>query len=122
MTFRSRPLLDLARDLPCTLRLPGCTNRNCVPAHSNWQSEGKGRGIKAEDCFFAAACPECHYLIDDEKRMGRAARRDAWVKGFLETVRLLWERGLVAVVGESKKQETKFAPLPKIVPRRGSWY
>lgn len=119
--FRSRDLLDLAQKLPCTLRLPGCTNRNIVPAHSNWQSEGKGRGLKSEDCFFAAACAECHHLIDNDKAMSRAARRDAWIKGFLETVRLLWERGLIVVAGGSKKQETKFAPLPKIVPRRTSW-
>lgn len=131
MSYRNRALLDLARLLPCTLRLDGCTGRDCVPAHSNSLTDGKGKGVKADDCYFAAACPTCHHLIDDEKRLTRRERRETWMRGFLETVRLLWERGLVVVAGAApprtplpprmqvrQKYSTATARPDKVLPRR----
>lgn len=113
MTFRSRPLLDLAQQLPCTLRFDGCMGRSCVPAHSNWQSEGKGKSEKASDWAWCAACPHCHHILDAGKTMTRSQKREAWIKGFLMTVQLLWERALIVVSGKPARE-----PLPARMQQR----
>lgn len=58
-------LLVAVRQLPCTLRIPNvCIDRDVCAAHSNEDDHGKGKGLKAHDCFIAAACPPCHDHID----------------------------------------------------------
>ncbi len=62
MNFRSRKLLDLARDQPCANC--GCEDGTTVAAHSNMSFHGKGMSIKAHDCFHAHLCLRCHAWLD----------------------------------------------------------
>lgn len=97
MNYRNRALLDLAYELPCTLVFPCCDGGNGEPAHANWMAFGKGKSIKAHDCFFASACRSCHRELDQGKNMTRDERADAWFRGYILTQELLWERGLIRV-------------------------
>lgn len=95
--IRDRALLDLAYQIPCQVRLPGCDGGPGEPAHSNQQRHGKGTGLKAHDCFYAAACRSCHHQIDNGAKMTREERADAWQRGFERTLVELWGRGLIRV-------------------------
>lgn len=98
MNYRNRALLELAQDAPCFVRLWKCDGRaNVVAAHSNRQRHGKGRGIKAHDCFIAFACHSCHYKIDQGNELTREQRADAWERGFEGTLLHLWRSGLIQV-------------------------
>jgi hypothetical protein len=95
--FRDRALLDLAYQLNCTLKLPGCEGTTGEPAHSNQSKHGKGGSLKAHDCFFAAACRTCHIQIDQGNKMTREEKFDAWDRAHVRTMLELWERGLIQV-------------------------
>ena len=97
MNFRSRHLLDIARELPCQIRLPGCQGGPSVAAHSNQQRHGKGTGIKAHDCFIAAACPSCHHQIDNGSKLSREERTEAWQRGHERTLVELFAGGWLQV-------------------------
>ena len=59
--FRSRKLLDHARDQRCM----NCgSTHGVVAAHSNQHEHGKGAGMKAHDCFHAWLCHSCHSWLD----------------------------------------------------------
>lgn len=115
--FRDRDLLNLAYALPCQLQIPGvCTGGDpSEPAHSNQSRHGKGKSLKAHDCFFAAACRACHVEIDQGSRLTREERIEIWQRGFERTLLALWQRGLL-LPGDSsdilrgKPQETRTAP------------
>jgi hypothetical protein len=136
--FRDRDLLNLAYALPCQLQIPGvCTGGDpSEPAHSNQSRHGKGKSLKAHDCFFAASCRECHVEIDQGSRLTREERIDIWQRGFERTVLVLWQRGLLlpgdfADILRSKPEETRVVPIlesgtgvPKTGRRgskRGTW-
>jgi hypothetical protein len=63
--YRNKAILDLAREHSCA----GCNKNDgtTVAAHSNQLKHGKGKGIKAHDCFVAYCCDECHEVIDSSK-------------------------------------------------------
>jgi hypothetical protein len=46
-----------------------------VWAHSNLGDHGKGKSIKAHDCFGFLACDKCHYFVDQGKRLNLTQRR-----------------------------------------------
>lgn len=69
--YRNRSLLDLARDQPCTLMIPGWCLGHSEPArettvacHSNWSKHGKGGHLKAHDWAIAFGCAGCHFYLD----------------------------------------------------------
>ena len=96
--FRSRALLDLAYELDCTLRIPGvCTGGTGEPAHANWAIWGKGGAMKAHDFAFASSCRACHRELDQGKNLTDFQREYYWTAAHAETMRQLWERGLLAV-------------------------
>jgi ferredoxin len=98
MTYRNRALLDLAYQLPCTLKIPGvCEGGNGEPAHANLMQMGKGKSIKAHDCYYASACRACHRELDQGKNLSRDERTEVWMRGYIETQRLLWITGLIKV-------------------------
>lgn len=98
VNFRSRALLDLAYELECTLRIPGvCEGGRGEPAHANWFYWGKGAGMKAHDFAFASACRACHMAIDQGSKLSGDMREGYWLRGHVETMRQLWERGLICV-------------------------
>lgn len=97
--YRNRALLDLAHQLPCTLRIPGVCQGgiSSEPAHSNQQIHGKGMSIKAHDCFIAAGCRACHHALDHGTKFSKDERREIWRRGADETWLLMWEMGFIKV-------------------------
>lgn len=82
---RSEKLRALARGQPCMVA--DVFDRDLMPwparhdpatvvwAHSNLPEHGKGKSIKAHDCFGFLACAECHAEIDQGTRLARPARQ-----------------------------------------------
>ena len=101
--YRSRKLLDLAhRVQECQVRIPGVcrgySEHGCEPAHSNQQRHGKGVGHKADDCYHAAACHDCHVAIDQGRKLSREDKQHYWRLGFERTFKLYLENGWLGVV------------------------
>ena len=64
---RNRALLDLARGMPCLLRIDGiCRDdrETTVAAHSNLGQHGKAGARKADDEYSVFACARCHQWLD----------------------------------------------------------
>ncbi|WP_023640390.1 DUF1364 family protein [Dickeya zeae] len=61
-------------------------------AHRN---EGKGMGIKADDCATAALCTVCHTEIDNGKNLTREERRQQMDRAIVLTVIQIARLGLV---------------------------
>jgi hypothetical protein len=118
--FRSPELLRLAAGESCTLRLSGCTGGPCVSAHSNQAKHGKGRSVKADDCFIAHACDHCHREIDQGKNLSRAEKFEAWDRGFIETLPRLFRSLMQTVESRPRVKERNRSNLSssKILPRR----
>lgn len=85
---RSEKWLRAVASLDCVL----CGREGTQAAHRN---EGKGMGMKVDDCWTAALCPECHREIDQGKTMNREDRREAIDRAILLTLRELARKGLV---------------------------
>ena len=98
--FRDRKFLDLAHGMnDCTLQIPGCVGyspEGLEPCHSNWQEEGIGHGIKADD-IFAAGCHNCHMELDDRANLNREEKVWYWRRGVIRTVRALLRSGKIKV-------------------------
>lgn len=100
--YENRKLLDLAHKVTdCTICLPGvCEGHSphgCEPAHANWQQYGKGMGLKAHDCFVAAACHSCHAELDQGLRFTKAEKLEAWQRGFERTLLIYFKSGWLRV-------------------------
>ena len=74
-TFRSRRLLNMARDQACVAC--GAQDGTVVAAHSNLQEHGKGVGHKAHDCMTAWLCHRCHSEYDQGTKMNKIEKRSA---------------------------------------------
>lgn len=62
--YRNKKLLELLRESPICF---GCGKHNdgtICAAHSNFSIHGKGRSLKADDCYVAALCFNCHSNLD----------------------------------------------------------
>ena len=91
--YRDPDLLGLAHGQRCLLRVDGvcCSDPDTVvAAHSNSQRHGKGRGIKAEDCYTVWACHACHSWLD-QGGGSRQERESAFAWGWERQVRE-WRR------------------------------
>lgn len=96
MNYRSRKLLDTARDCP---RCMGCGRPNdgtVVMAHSNQSRDAKGMGIKAHDFRIAALCMRCHSEVD-QGSLPREDRIALWEDAHRKTIGWLFEAGKVVV-------------------------
>lgn len=69
--YRNPDLLKLAKGEPCLLQIHdkclGSEGSTTVAAHSNRMEHGKGKSIKADDCYSVWACHRCHSLFDQGK-------------------------------------------------------
>ena len=87
--YRSKRWLQAVASLHCVQ----CFREGQTQAaHRN---QGKGMGIKTDDCFTAALCQECHADIDQGSSMTRQERRERMDSAILMTLRELALRGLV---------------------------
>jgi hypothetical protein len=97
MTYRSRKLLDAAKEVP---RCMGCGKHNIgdvVMAHANWSEYGKGSHHKAHDWAVAALCTlDCHAYVDSSKA-SREDKKDFWIRAHVKTLEWLFESGKVTV-------------------------
>ncbi len=87
---RNRRLLDLARGMPCLLRIPGVCNNDwttTVSAHSNLLAHGKAKGRKAQDYYSCAACAACHQWLD-QGRAPAAEKEAAFMAAHLRQVQV----------------------------------
>lgn len=89
-TYRSAKWLAAVRQIDrCVL----CGNWGVQAAHRN---EGKGMGMKADDCACAALCDCCHVNIDNGKDLTRDERRTLMDKAIVLTVIQLARMGLIS--------------------------
>jgi hypothetical protein len=93
--FRSKTLLEVARQCPC--QGCGAEDGTVVAAHSNQLRDGKGRSLKAHDYRIAALCYNCHYAIDQGSRMTAQERLDFWEDAHRKTIGWLFEHGYITV-------------------------
>ena len=88
---RSEAWLAAVRKLPCVL----CGKEGeTQSAHRN---EGKGLGMKTDDCLTAALCVACHHALDQGFDYTRAERRAELDKAIVLTVRELARAGVIRV-------------------------
>lgn len=95
-------LMKLARDRPCSIRLPGCTGggADTVGAHYRSISLGAGMGIKTHSIFVAHACHHCHSVVDGRDKIEGYSRdtiRQYHAEGVLRTIKWLIDAGYVRV-------------------------
>lgn len=75
----------LCRGQPCYLLLPGIARHDSatvVPCHSNQIMHGKGKGIKAYDCYTVPGCAACHRELDAGMRFTKAEKFAFWDDAF----------------------------------------
>lgn len=88
-TYRSKKWLTAVGQIEqCVL----CGAWGVQVAHRN---EGKGIGLKADDCATAAICPCCHQEIDNGKNLTREERRQLMDRAIVLTLIQLARMGLV---------------------------
>lgn len=95
--FRSRKLLDAARDCPACMACGKYNDGTIVAAHSNQSKDGKGAGIKADDFRVAFICQSCHTAID-QGGGSRQERIDLWEIAHRATIGYLFKNGIVGVL------------------------
>lgn len=89
--WESEPWRRAVASLPCMR----CFREGATQAaHRN---QGKGAGMKTDDCWTAALCVECHSEIDQGRDMSRQERREAMDTAILMTLRELVRQGMVRV-------------------------
>jgi len=66
--YRDKDLLELAKGERCLLqahpRCYGDHGETTVACHSNLLIHGKGKSLKAEDCYTVWGCYMCHKWLD----------------------------------------------------------
>lgn len=64
---RNAHLRDMARGMPCLLRVPGVCNHDrstVVCCHSNFSIHGKAKSRRADDQYSVWGCAACHHWLD----------------------------------------------------------
>lgn len=88
-TYRNKKWLAAVGQIDrCVL----CGTWGTQVAHRN---EGKGMGLKTDDCATAAICVECHTEIDNGKNLTRDERRQLMDRAIVLTLIQIARMGLV---------------------------
>lgn len=87
--YRNEALTRMCHDIPCQCQRLTCHGGKSVPAHSNQGKHGKGRGIKAHDCFVASMCNDCHFEVDNGRQLSEAKRAELWTDAWRSTMAIL---------------------------------
>lgn len=96
--FRSRKLLDAAKDAPVCFCCGKQNDGTVVMAHANWHEYGKGKGIKAHDWAVAAICYECHSQLDQGNTMSNEDKKHVWIRAHILTLAWLFDSGKIKIV------------------------
>ena len=85
--YRDADLLKLAQGQPCLLNVhPYCDGdlgESTVACHSNQLIDGKGKGLKADDCMSVWGCYRCHTWLDQGDKSKKEKAKifdDAWYR------------------------------------------
>ena len=119
---RNQRVLDMARDKPCQMAVPGVCNHDpatVVAAHSNSSKHGKAGARKADDCYVVYACFACHTWYDQgEGARDREMGQRAWDAGHIRQVGLWHEIAMDPAAKEADRRAAKWALdlLSGIVP------
>ena len=85
--YRDPNLLKLAKGEKCLLQIAddcmGDEGSTTVAAHSNLMEHGKGKSLKAEDCFTVWSCHNCHSLFDQGGSFSKEEKRDIFYASLL---------------------------------------
>ena len=88
--YRDDNLLKLAKGEKCLLQVSdqclGEEGSTTVAAHSNLMAHGKGKGLKAEDCFTVWACHKCHTIFDQGGSFSREEKNDLFYEALLRQI------------------------------------
>lgn len=88
--YRDDNLLKLAKGEKCLLQVSdqclGEEGSTTVAAHSNQMAHGKGKGLKAEDCFTVWSCYKCHSLFDQGGSFSREEKNDLFYEALLRQI------------------------------------
>lgn len=93
MTFRSRKLLNMARDQECVAC--GAEDGTIVSAHSNFGCHGKGMAMKASDAAIMHLCGACHAQMDQGKLFDRKQKLATTHEYIARTLMRLVEQGML---------------------------
>lgn len=88
--YRNKKLLNLANESPNCMSCGAYNYGQVISAHADWLEYGKGKGIKAHDCFIAFLCNDCHNYLHhsgDDKELKKAF----WHRAYLKTMVWLFE-------------------------------
>jgi hypothetical protein len=90
MMYRDPNLLKLAKGEMCLLQVAddclGDEGSTTVAAHSNLMAHGKGRGLKAEDCYTVWSCYKCHSNFDQGGVYSREEKSDIFYAALLRQI------------------------------------
>lgn len=92
--LRNPTLLQLARGMPCQLRILNVCNNDratVVSCHSNWSDHGKAGARKADDCYTVWGCAACHRWLDQGNASGRL-KRDVFMFALKYRMRMAWKQ------------------------------
>ena len=95
--FRSRKLLDAAKDKPC---LQCGSVGTTVAAHYQGIGAarlGKGRGVKPHDFMTADLCHKCHEFFDTYKQPNDAERALVFLLLCAETLNRRFQEGVITI-------------------------
>lgn len=99
--YRNKKILAAAEDSDCLIESPACKGRHetVVACHSDYAEDGKGAKLKADDCFVAFGCQDCHEYLHHTNDLGRHATHEStyWYfhRGMKRTLRLLLDKEIL---------------------------
>jgi hypothetical protein len=96
--YRNKKLLEVVRDAPICFNCGRHNDGTIVAAHSNQGLHGKGRSLKADDCFIAALCYVCHSDLDQGTKLSREERVAMWNAAAVLTYGWLIRDGRIKVL------------------------
>ncbi len=93
--FRSKKILNSAKDEQCQIRLTGCFVEPVCAAHLG----GAGMGLKESDIFISYACNICHQKIDGniKSSLTKDELRLAFFDGMVRTQKILLKQELMKI-------------------------
>jgi hypothetical protein len=103
-------LRNSARDIECTVRIPGIclwTGEYSILSHFPGSAGGKGRGLKSDDVCGAICCTACDAVIDRQRKPPPGMTYEdcmlCWHEGHIRTLHHWRQNGRLLVAGERRK-------------------
>lgn len=95
--YRNKKLTEALRESPICFGCGRSNDGTICAAHSNQSIHGKGKAIKAHDCYVAALCYTCHSALDQGSDMTREERVEMWNAACVLTYGWLLREGYLCI-------------------------